>query len=53
MIKKFAWDVFEKTGDINTFMEFRKIDEIERSLDTDKDINLNLERNMESGKWQV
>ena len=58
MIKKFAWNVFEKTGDINTFMEFRKINEIEKNNiynNTQKDNNLdnNEIENTENNKWQT
>ena len=30
MIKKIAWDTFKKTGDINTFLEFKQIEEFEK-----------------------
>ena len=30
MIKKIAWDTFKKTGDINTFLEFKQIENFER-----------------------
>lgn len=40
MIKKFAWDAFKKTGDINTYLEFCQIKNMEESLnkidETDK-----------------
>ena len=29
MIKKIAWNTFKNTGDINTFMEFKQIEDIE------------------------
>ena len=29
MIKKIAWETFKNTGDINTFMELKQIEEIE------------------------
>lgn len=32
MIKKIAWDAFKNTGDINTFLEFKQIENIERNL---------------------
>lgn len=53
MIKKIAWDTFKNTGDINTFMEFKQIENIEsnaRNIEGSKDIeniqkitNINLE----------
>ena len=49
MIKKFAWDVFEKTGNINTFMEFRKIEELEKGIG----INNELENMENEKKWQT
>ena len=30
MIKKIAWDTFKKTGDINAFLEFKQIENIEK-----------------------
>lgn len=32
MIKKIAWDTFKNTGDINTFLEFKQISDIENNL---------------------
>jgi len=29
MIKKIAWDVFKNTGDINAFMEFKQIENLQ------------------------
>ena len=29
MIKQIAWNVFKNTGDINTFLEFKQIKDIE------------------------
>lgn len=34
MIKKIAWDTFKQTGDINTFLEFKQIEEIEAKLNS-------------------
>lgn len=39
MIKKIAWDTFKKTGDINTFMEFFQIKEIEKKIEEEKNGN--------------
>ena len=39
MIKKIAWDTFKKTGDINTFMEFSQIKEIEKKIEEEKNGN--------------
>lgn len=32
MIKKIAWDTFKNTGDINTFLEFKQIKDIENKM---------------------
>ena len=38
MIKKIAWDAFKNTGDINTFMEFKQIQDIENNIKEIQDI---------------
>ena len=45
MIKKIAWDTFKKTGDINTFMEFSQIKEIEKKIKEEKNGNNKDKRN--------
>lgn len=37
MIKKIAWNTFKNTGDINSFLEYKQIENIENNLK--KDIN--------------
>ena len=32
MIKKIAWDTFKNTGDINSFLEFKQIEDIENNM---------------------
>ena len=32
MIKKIAWDTFKNTGDINTFLEYKEIENIEKGI---------------------
>ena len=32
MIQKMAWNTFKNTGDINTFLELKQIDNIELNL---------------------
>lgn len=32
MIKKIAWDTFKNTGDINTFLEYKQIENLERGI---------------------
>lgn len=33
MIKKIAWETFKNTGDINTFIELKQIEDIEKEID--------------------
>ena len=33
MIKKIAWDTFKNTGDINTFLELKQIENIEKDAE--------------------
>ena len=33
MIKKIAWEAFKNTGNIDTFMEFKQIEEIEKGIE--------------------
>ena len=33
MIKKIAWETFKHTGDINTFLELKQIEGIEKNID--------------------
>ena len=30
MIKKIAWDTFKNTGDINSFLEYKQIENLEK-----------------------
>ena len=47
MIKKIAWDAFKNTGDINTFLEYKEIENIEKGIQKIQDIqkitNMNVE----------
>ncbi len=52
MIKKIAWDTFKNTGDINTYLELKQIENIEKNLNNNnikeieniqKITNINLE----------
>ena len=38
MIKKIAWDAFKNTGDINTFLEYKEIENIEKGIQEIQDI---------------
>ncbi len=33
MIKKIAWETFKNTGDINTFIELKQIEDIEKGME--------------------
>ena len=33
MIKKIAWETFKNTGNINTFMELKQIENIEKGIE--------------------
>ncbi len=39
MISKMAWNAFEKTGDINTFLEFAQTKSVEEKLLEEKNGN--------------
>ncbi len=41
MIKKLAWNTFKNTGDINTFLEFMEIKNLENNLNLNGEINGN------------
>ena len=48
MIKKIAWDTFKNTGDINSFLEYKQIENIENNMKKDinkLDNNINVETN--------
>lgn len=46
MIKKIAWDTFKKTGNIDAFMEYKQIENIENNIKEIQNItNLNLKDN--------
>ena len=61
MIKKIAWDTFKNTGDINSFLEFKQIENLEKNTQnnnlglideigkTQEITNIKLENN---GKWK-
>lgn len=48
MIKKIAWDAFKNTGDINTFLELKQIENAENNIKEIQQItNMNLKKNEE------
>ena len=46
-IKQLAWDTFKNTGDINTFLEYKQIENLEKGIKEIEEIqkvtNMNLE----------
>lgn len=36
MIKKLAWDTFKNTGNINTYLEFKQIVNVENDIKAEK-----------------
>lgn len=32
MIRQIAWNTFKNTGDINTFLEFKQVQDIEKNI---------------------
>ncbi len=46
MIKKFAWNAFKNTGDINAFLELKQIENIENEMNKEKG-------NKENGKIKM
>ena len=46
MIKKIAWNAFKNTGDIDAYLEFKQIENIENNIKEIQNItNLNLQNN--------
>ena len=54
MIKKIAWDMFKHTGNINTFLEYKQIENAEKGIqeiqNTQKLTNTNLSQQIDSTK---
>ena len=54
MIKKIAWDMFKNTGNINTFLEYKEIENAEKGIqeiqNTQKLTNTNLSQQIDSTK---
>ena len=47
MIKKIAWETFKNTGDVNTFLEFKQIQNIEEQIQGQNHIMQNMQQQME------
>ena len=50
MIKKIAWNTFKNTGDVNTFLELKQIENIEAQIQLDGQNNImqNMQQQMEA-----
>lgn len=48
MIKKIAWDAFKNTGDINTFLEYKEIESLEKGIQEIQDIQKITNMNVQS-----
>ena len=48
MIKKIAWDAFKNTGDINTFLEYKEIENLEKGIQEIQDIRKITNMNVQS-----
>ena len=44
MIKKIAWNTFKNTGDVNTFLELKQIQNIEAQINTPNEIMQNIQQ---------
>ena len=53
MIKKIAWDAFKNTGDINTFLEFKQIENIEKGIQEIQEIQKITNINVQNNKDQI
>lgn len=47
MIKKIAWNTFKNTGDVNTFLELKQIQNIEEQMQGQDDIMQKMQQQME------
>ena len=50
MIRKIAWETFKNTGDINTFIELKQIENIEKEIEENHSNNTNIYFNNEDVK---
>ena len=47
MIKKIAWNTFKNTGDVNTFLELKQIQDIETQIQQSNNMMQNMQQQME------
>ena len=48
MIKKIAWNTFKNTGDVNTFLELKQIQNIEAQMQGTNEIMQKMQQQMEA-----
>ena len=48
MIKKIAWNTFKNTGDVNTFLELKQIQNIEAQMNGQNDTIQQMQQQMEA-----
>ena len=47
MIRKIAWNTFKNTGDVNTFLELKQIQNIEHKINEKNNIMQGIQQQME------
>ncbi len=50
MIKQIAWNTFKNTGNINTFLEFIEVKNMEKNIDEEENGNIQNKWNNNIGK---
>ena len=50
MIKRLAWNTFKNTGNIDTFLELKKLSEIEQNIKVENNETIKSKGNSNSGK---
>ena len=50
MIEKMAWNTFKKTGDINTFLELKEVENLEKNISGKNDGDNKYKGNSSNGK---
>lgn len=48
MIKELAWDAFKNTGNINAFLEYKQIENLEKGIEEIQEIQKNTNMNLEN-----
>ena len=47
MIKKIAWNTFKNTGNVNTFLELKQLQDLQTQMNTPNEIMQNIQQQME------